>query len=493
MTDLDPYTSSQYDAAILLALAIQAAGSTDGAAVQAAMFNVSRGKSVGATAYRGLPRWPTRSTRSTEARTSTTTARRGTRTSRRLRQRPERLHRVAGPGLGVRDARVHRGGPAMTIRAWIRLPPAILGAVALAAGCGAGTPVGGTFTVDFPTVADAVATEMVQVFVYPYSATATPGCEALFEARRTTQMSPPGSVAQTTTTSPCQELSQGSGTLSVGFGELLVPRGGADRQRRSVHRVRRPTGPSRTRTRSCPIPLTLESNTVEVPSHDLHVAHRLLAGQAVQVKVSGRALRAPHSAPLMRFALSGAPWGGTGRCPHDDRPRRRPPKPRPSRRPGWRRATTVRGAARRRRGAPRPGPGASTTALFGVVRLAHLEHGAVVLVEALDEVVEARLAEAGGRGHDHGHPVADGHRARREVAGDAPPVAEAHVGDHVGGIARRDAELRRVGRVDCGDDLEAGLHRLPAPVAARLEEGRRHRAGRGWDRARTPDPSRAAS
>jgi ABC-type branched-subunit amino acid transport system substrate-binding protein len=51
MTDLDPYTSSEYDAAILLALAIQAAGSTDGAAVQQAMFDVSRGKSPGATAY----------------------------------------------------------------------------------------------------------------------------------------------------------------------------------------------------------------------------------------------------------------------------------------------------------------------------------------------------------------------------------------------------------------------------------------------------------
>ncbi len=44
MTSPDPYTSSEYDAAILLALAIQAAGSTDGLAVQKAMFNVSRGK-----------------------------------------------------------------------------------------------------------------------------------------------------------------------------------------------------------------------------------------------------------------------------------------------------------------------------------------------------------------------------------------------------------------------------------------------------------------
>jgi branched-chain amino acid transport system substrate-binding protein len=51
MTAPDPYTSSEYDAAILLALAIQAAGSTDGPAIQQAMFDVSRGKSPGATAY----------------------------------------------------------------------------------------------------------------------------------------------------------------------------------------------------------------------------------------------------------------------------------------------------------------------------------------------------------------------------------------------------------------------------------------------------------
>jgi hypothetical protein len=51
MTDPDPYTSSEYDAAILLALAIQAAGSTDGPAVRSAMFDVSRGKGSGATAY----------------------------------------------------------------------------------------------------------------------------------------------------------------------------------------------------------------------------------------------------------------------------------------------------------------------------------------------------------------------------------------------------------------------------------------------------------
>jgi branched-chain amino acid transport system substrate-binding protein len=52
MSQPDPYTSSEYDAAILLALAIQAAGSaTDGSAIRDAMFNVSRGKGPNATAY----------------------------------------------------------------------------------------------------------------------------------------------------------------------------------------------------------------------------------------------------------------------------------------------------------------------------------------------------------------------------------------------------------------------------------------------------------
>jgi ABC-type branched-subunit amino acid transport system substrate-binding protein len=51
MTEPDPYTSSEYDAAILLALAIQAAGTTDGIAVQKAMFDVSRGKTSNANSY----------------------------------------------------------------------------------------------------------------------------------------------------------------------------------------------------------------------------------------------------------------------------------------------------------------------------------------------------------------------------------------------------------------------------------------------------------
>jgi hypothetical protein len=81
--------------------------------------------------------------------------------------------------------------------------------------CGSSAPVGGSFTVDFPTVADAVATDTVQIFAYTYGTSTT--CQALFEARRTTQMSPQGDVAETQTTSPCA-LSRGMGTLSLPFG-----------------------------------------------------------------------------------------------------------------------------------------------------------------------------------------------------------------------------------------------------------------------------------
>jgi ABC-type branched-subunit amino acid transport system substrate-binding protein len=51
-TDMDPYTSNQYDAIVLALLAMEAAGTTtNGPAIQQAMFNVSRGKSCGATPY----------------------------------------------------------------------------------------------------------------------------------------------------------------------------------------------------------------------------------------------------------------------------------------------------------------------------------------------------------------------------------------------------------------------------------------------------------
>jgi len=51
-TDLDPYTSNQYDAAILTLLAMEAAGTTtDSSAIQKAMFNVSAGKTSNAATY----------------------------------------------------------------------------------------------------------------------------------------------------------------------------------------------------------------------------------------------------------------------------------------------------------------------------------------------------------------------------------------------------------------------------------------------------------
>jgi hypothetical protein len=97
------------------------------------------------------------------------------------------------------------------------------------AACGSGAPVGGTFTIDFPTVADAVASSTVQVFVYPFGKATS--CQTLVEARRTTLMTPPGSVAMTPTTSPC-DFTKGGGTLSVPFGDYsflaVAQAGGTD-------------------------------------------------------------------------------------------------------------------------------------------------------------------------------------------------------------------------------------------------------------------------
>ena len=132
------------------------------------------------------------------------------------------------------------------------------------AACGSGAPVGGTFTVDFPTVADAVAADTVQVFVYPY-ATAT-SCQALFEARKTTQKSPSGSIAQTSITSPC-ELSKGSGSLSVPFGSysfLAVATAGECSMGDFLIGCAAQTISDTNSVVS--IPLTLETNTCAVPT-----------------------------------------------------------------------------------------------------------------------------------------------------------------------------------------------------------------------------------
>ncbi len=129
------------------------------------------------------------------------------------------------------------------------------------AGCGSGPPVGGTFTVDFPTVADAVATDTVQVFVYTYGSSTS--CQALFEARATTQTSPANSVAETATTSPCN-LSEGMGALSVPFGSysfLAVGQaGGTDLLLGCAAQTISDTNSV------VSIPLTLETNTTAVPS-----------------------------------------------------------------------------------------------------------------------------------------------------------------------------------------------------------------------------------
>ena len=130
--------------------------------------------------------------------------------------------------------------------------------------CGSGSPVGGTFTIDFPTVADAVGTDTVQVFVYPYSATMS--CEALVEARKTTLMAPPGSIAQTSTTSPC-DLVNGSGSLSVPFGSysfLAVALAGKCSMGDFLIGC---AGQTISDTNSVvSIPLTLETNTCAVPT-----------------------------------------------------------------------------------------------------------------------------------------------------------------------------------------------------------------------------------
>jgi hypothetical protein len=130
--------------------------------------------------------------------------------------------------------------------------------------CGSGSPVGGTFTVDFPTVADAVATSTIQVFVYPFAAATS--CQALFEARETTKMTPAGSVAQTSTTSPC-DLKSGSGSLSVPFGSysfLAVAQGGGCTTGDLLIGCAAQTISDTNSVVS--IPLTLETNACAVPT-----------------------------------------------------------------------------------------------------------------------------------------------------------------------------------------------------------------------------------
>jgi hypothetical protein len=130
-----------------------------------------------------------------------------------------------------------------------------------AAACGSGTPVGGSFTVNFPTLADAVATDTVQVFVYPYSANMS--CQSLFEARATSQSSPSSFTAQTATVTPCA-LNGGSGSLALPFGEYSFL---AVAERKGTDFLIGCAAQTISDTNSVVnISLTLETNTESVPT-----------------------------------------------------------------------------------------------------------------------------------------------------------------------------------------------------------------------------------
>jgi hypothetical protein len=96
----------------------------------------------------------------------------------------------------------------------VRAAVLALAGVALA-GCGSGPPVGGSFTVDFPTLADAVGSDTVQIFVYPYPANT---CEAVVEDFRTNSAPPMNFTSETQPVSPCS-LGGAGNALSVPFGE----------------------------------------------------------------------------------------------------------------------------------------------------------------------------------------------------------------------------------------------------------------------------------
>jgi hypothetical protein len=107
---------------------------------------------------------------------------------------------------------------------------AVAAAVSLAAGtpaCGSGGDTApGTFKVDFPTTAAAIAvaklTPGVQVFVYPTSVEGsgsgamTGACQTLVEQSRTGNLTATA-IASSTILSPC-DLLNGKGSLPVGYG-----------------------------------------------------------------------------------------------------------------------------------------------------------------------------------------------------------------------------------------------------------------------------------
>jgi hypothetical protein len=93
-----------------------------------------------------------------------------------------------------------------------------LAALALAiAACGSVSPAKGTYTLDFPSTLDAIASDGVQVFVFPYDGSADT-CAALVEERKTG--SPlPTPLAQTAQQTPCSLQSGAAPLPDMSFGQ----------------------------------------------------------------------------------------------------------------------------------------------------------------------------------------------------------------------------------------------------------------------------------
>jgi hypothetical protein len=126
--------------------------------------------------------------------------------------------------------------------------------------CGSGTPVGGSYTVDFPTVADAIASDTVQVLVYPYSASNS--CQTLIETYRTTLTAPSNFTSESQPVSACT-LDKGSASLSLPLGEYsflaVAENAGNDFMVGCAAQTLSDTNSV------VDIPLTLSSETVSVP------------------------------------------------------------------------------------------------------------------------------------------------------------------------------------------------------------------------------------
>jgi hypothetical protein len=143
----------------------------------------------------------------------------------------------------------------------MRIFPMALGGLLVAAACSSPKPVGGSFTVDFPSTAAAVATDNVQVFAFPFTTPDT--CQTLFEERRSKQPPATGPIAESAVLSPC-DLLAGKGTVALGFGNYAFlgvgQRGGSDFL---IGCAAQAISDSNS---NVVIPLTLASNQVSVPT-----------------------------------------------------------------------------------------------------------------------------------------------------------------------------------------------------------------------------------